>query len=116
MILFFMGFYYMYQYVVTKEYNLFLFSCLMYGLATFIRLDTLVFIAIFAITTQPFQRRNRGGKNGIQLGALAVPVRLQGGQCKIRFRIEEIIETPLFDARLVANLVDGRGAIRSVPD
>lgn len=48
MILFFLGFYYMYQYIVTKEYNLFLFSCFMYGLATFIRLDTLVFIALSA--------------------------------------------------------------------
>lgn len=46
MVFFFGGFYFIYQYLRTKEYNQFLFGVFMLGLATFVRLDTLIFIGL----------------------------------------------------------------------
>lgn len=46
MVFFFAGYYYLFQYTQTKEYNLFLFSVLLFGFATFVRLDTLIFIGL----------------------------------------------------------------------
>ena len=46
MIFFTAGFYYLYQYLSGKQYHYFLFACLLLGFATFIRLDTLVFIGL----------------------------------------------------------------------
>lgn len=46
MVFFFAGYYYLFQYTRTKEYNLFLFGVLLLGFATFVRLDTLIFIGL----------------------------------------------------------------------
>lgn len=46
MIFFAVGFYYLYQYIDSKNYNHFLFSCLLFAFATFIRLDSLIFIGL----------------------------------------------------------------------
>lgn len=46
MVFFFAGYYYVFQYTRTKEYNLFLFGVLLFGFATFVRLDTLIFIGL----------------------------------------------------------------------
>jgi hypothetical protein len=43
MAFFFGGFYFLYQYIQTKEYNIFLFSALLFGFATWVRLDSLIF-------------------------------------------------------------------------
>ncbi len=45
MVFFFTGYYFLMKHFKTKQQNIFLFSCLMFGFATFIRLDTLLFIA-----------------------------------------------------------------------
>jgi len=46
MVFFFGGYYFLYQYLKTKENNQFLFGVLMFGLATFVRLDSLIFIGL----------------------------------------------------------------------
>lgn len=46
MVFFFAGYYYLFQYTRTKEYNLFMFGVLLLGFATFVRLDTLIFIGL----------------------------------------------------------------------
>lgn len=46
MVFFFAGYYYLFQYTSTKEYNQFLFGVLLLGFATFVRLDTLIFIGL----------------------------------------------------------------------
>lgn len=46
MVFFCTGFYYLYGYVATKKYNQFLFAVLLLGFATFVRLDTLIFIGL----------------------------------------------------------------------
>ncbi|MBS1687262.1 MAG: hypothetical protein JSS96_00955 [Bacteroidetes bacterium] len=42
MVFFFAGFYFLVQYLEKKQYNIFLFSVLLFGIATYIRLETLV--------------------------------------------------------------------------
>ncbi len=46
MICYFAGFYFFVQYVSNKQYNYFLFSAFMFGLATYIRPETLVLVAM----------------------------------------------------------------------
>lgn len=46
MIFFFLGIYFIYRYYDTKQFNIFLFCCLMFGFSTFIRLETIVFIGL----------------------------------------------------------------------
>lgn len=46
MVLFFAGFYFLYKYFESGQYNLFLFSGIMFGFSTFTRLDTIVLIAM----------------------------------------------------------------------
>lgn len=48
MVYFFCGYYYLSQYIRTKEYNHFLLGVLLLGFATFVRLDTLIFIGLTA--------------------------------------------------------------------
>lgn len=48
MIYFFGGAYFLLRYIESKEYNMFLFSCLLFGFATFVRLETLIFIALLS--------------------------------------------------------------------
>lgn len=47
-VFFFMGFYFLLQYFETSKYSTFAFACLMFGFATYIRLDTLMFLALLA--------------------------------------------------------------------
>ena len=46
MVYFFCGYYYLSRYIRTKEYNHFLLGVLLLGFATFVRLDTLIFIGL----------------------------------------------------------------------
>lgn len=46
MVYFFAGFYFLYQYITGSPFNWFLASCIMFGFATFIRLETLIFIGM----------------------------------------------------------------------
>lgn len=51
MIFYFAGIYYLYEYINNKQYNYLFFSSLLFGFATFIRLDSLVFIGLTALLT-----------------------------------------------------------------
>lgn len=46
MIFYSVAYYYLYQYIQNKKYSHFLFSCMLFGFATFIRVDTLIFIGL----------------------------------------------------------------------
>jgi hypothetical protein len=59
MIFFTTGFYYLYKYIEGKEYNYFLFACLLLGFATFIRLDSLIFIGLCVPLLLFFQIKDR---------------------------------------------------------
>jgi hypothetical protein len=59
MIFFTAGFYYLYRYVADKQYHHFLFACLLFGFATFIRIDTIVFIGLCVPLLLFFQFRDK---------------------------------------------------------
>src|SRR5436190_22058669 len=68
-----------------------------------------------AMTLNTFQRRHAGRENGIQLRPIFFPLELQGGLGQSGLAFEEIIEAPLLDPSLFANLVDGGAVVGTSP-
>lgn len=78
-----------------------------------LRLEAIVEVAVFS---QPFQGSNCGGKDRVQFGSMMLPVLIEGDKSQFGFGVKKVIEAAFFDASLVADVIDGRGAVRARPD
>src|SRR5262249_15736993 len=73
-------------------------------------------VVILAIPLQPLQRRNGRRKNSVEINPMLFPLLIQRHQREVRLRLEEIIEAPFLDSRLLADLIDRRAAEGTRPE
>src|SRR5438477_399056 len=72
------------------------------------RLET---VAELAILPQALQRWNSWREERVKFRPPPFPFLIESCYCQVRFRIKKVIKTPLFDARLCADIVDSRAAV-----
>src|SRR5215813_9947368 len=75
----------------------------------------LKFIAKIAVFPKALERRDRRRKDRVQFRPVLLPFLMESRQGQVSLGIEEIIKTPLFDAGLPADVIDGRAAIGTQP-
>src|SRR6266566_4030806 len=73
-------------------------------------------IAEVTIAPQAFQRRNRGREEGIEVLADTLPILIDCLDGQINFRVKKVIKAALLHASLFTDLIDGRAAVRTVPN
>src|SRR5207245_718390 len=77
---------------------------------------TLKSISEVTIAPEPFQRRNRGREERIEVLANVLPILIDCLDGQIGFRVEKVIKAALLHAGLFTDLIDGRAAIRACPN